>query len=543
MVVMIKNIVLFSIIFSLIGYAQKDEKPKLVVGIVVDQMRYDYLEKFYNHFGNNGFKRLLNNGTNFTNCKINYIPTVTGAGHASIYTGTIPYFHGIIANDWKDRTTFENVNCVTAVSPADKMLVEGIDKELSPEQLLSTTIGDQIKLNSFGKSKVISLSIKDRGAMLPAGRSANAAYWFDDNTGKFISSFYYLKKLPDWVTNFNNSGIVDSYLNKEWNLLKSPEIYKNLPDDNSQYEEDVFNEGKTSFPHSLKNIEQSKKFNKLLYTPFGNQILIDFVKEILKNENLGKGEFTDHLAVSFSTPDKIGHDYGIQSYEVLDTYLRLDEQLSELLKMLDNQVGKDNYLLFLTADHGGMENTRYLQDMHFDAGVLDNSNFNEKLTNHLEKVFGSKDLIKTRFSRNLYLNYEEISKLKLDNIIVEQEIKNYMLSSFPEIVEVFTKSELDKMVASRSTNNYILNGYNKKRSGDILFSLKTFYLEFEKKYGTQHGSRHNYDNHIPFLIYGKNVPAQTRNDEAYIEDIAATVCDFIGVTPPSDCIGIPLLKK
>lgn len=536
-------IALYIFLTFIAAFAQTEKKPKLVVGIVVDQMRYDYLEKFYNEFGNSGFKRLLNGGTNFTNCKINYIPTVTGAGHASIYTGTVPYFHGIIANDWKDRKTFENVNCVTALSPTNKMYVEGISKELSPEQLLSSTIGDQIKLNNFGKSKVISLSVKDRGAMLPAGRSADAAFWFDEKTGKFISSFYYLKRLPDWAASFNNSGKIDSYLEKEWSLYKPSDVYKNLPEDNSVYEEDVFNEGKTSFPHSFKNVEQSKKYQKLTHTPFGNQILIDFAKEILANENLGEGEFTDHLAISFSSPDKIGHDYGVQSYEVMDTYLRLDQQISELLNMLDAQVGKDNYLLFLTADHGGMENTQHLKDMHFDAGVLENTNFFEKLTDHLEKVFGSKNLIKTRFSRNLYLNHDEISKLKLDYVKIENEIKNYMLNSFPEVVEVFTKSELDKMTASRSTNNFLLNGYNKKRSGDILFSLKSYYLEYEKKQGAQHGSRHIYDNHIPLIFYGNKIKYETRNDEVYIEDIAATICDLIGITQPSDCIGIPLLKK
>ncbi|MFZ1289233.1 MAG: alkaline phosphatase family protein [Melioribacteraceae bacterium] len=539
----IRFVTLYIFLTFIIAFSQTEKKPKLLVGIVVDQMRYDYLEKFYNDFGENGFKKLIRNGANFTNCKINYVPTVTGAGHASIYTGTVPYFHGIMANDWKDRKTSEDVSCVAAVNPTNKMLVEGISKNKSPEQLMSTTIGEQIKLNNFGKSKVISVSIKDRGALLPAGRGADAAYWFDEKTGKFISSFYYFKKLPDWVTEFNNSGKVDLYLNKDWNLFKSAEVYKNLPEDNSPYEEDVFNEGKTSFPHSLKNVAQDKKFDKLAHTPFGNQILIDFTKEILSNENLGKGEFIDHLAISFSSPDKIGHDYGVQSYEVMDTYLRLDEQISDLLNMLDAQVGKDNYLLFLTADHGGMENTQHLIDMHFDAGVLENSNFYDKLVSHLEKTFGSKNIIKTRFSRNLYLDYEEIAKLNLDNTIIEKEIKYFLLSNFPEITEVFTRTELETMTASRLSNNYLLNGYNKKRSGDVIFSLKANYLTEGKKFGAQHGSRHDYDNHIPLIFYGNNIPFERRNEEVYIEDIAATICDFIGVTKPSDCIGIPLLKK
>ncbi|MCB0730334.1 MAG: alkaline phosphatase family protein [Ignavibacteriae bacterium] len=532
-------------IFFLSSYliAQTSKSPKLVVGIVVDQMRYDYLEKFYNDFDEGGFKKLINNGTNFTNCKINYVPTVTGAGHASIYTGTVPYFHGIIANDWIDKKSYEGINCVTAISPTNKMFIEGISKSQSPEQLLSTTIGDQLKLNNFGKSKVVSISIKDRGAILPAGKGADAAFWYDDETGKFISSFYYMNKLPQWMTDFNNSGIVNSYLEKEWNLYKSGNAYEDLPEDNSPYETDVFNEGKTSFPHTLKNVSEAKKYSKMTYTPWGNQILIDLAKEVLKNERLGLGKYTDHLAISFSTPDKIGHAYGIQSYEVKDTYLRLDKQIADLFKMLDQQVGEGNYLLFLTADHGGMENTQHLIDMKHDAGVLENTNFYENLTDFLESKYGSSEIIKSSFSRNLYLDYEILDKLNLTRSEVQETIKEYILSNVSEITEVFTRNELETMSASRNTNNYILNGFNKQRSGDILYSLKTFYLNNEKKLGTQHGSRHIYDNHIPLIFYGSTVPSEIRNEEVYIEDIAATVCDFLGITQPSDCIGIPLLKK
>lgn len=522
--------------------AQNSKKPKLVVGIVVDQMRYDYLEKYYDDFGENGFKKLLNNGTNFTNCNINYIPTVTAAGHASIYTGTVPYFHGIVANDWKNRETKNNINACDAISPTNKMFVEGIDKSHSPEQLLSSTIGDQIKLNNFGKSKVISISIKDRGAMMPAGKGANAAYWYDDNTGKFISSFYYMEKLPNWVTDFNNSGLVESYLEKEWNLYKDASAYSDLPKDNSPYETDVFDEGKTSFPHNLKNVADEKKYSKMIHTPWGNQILVDLAKEVLENENLGKGEFLDHLAISFSTPDKIGHDYGPQSYEVKDNYLRLDAQIAELLKMFDAQVGDGNFLLFLTADHGGMENTQHLIDMNHDAGVLENMNFYDDLLSFLEKTFGTNKILNTRFSRNLYLDYNVIDSLNLEGEDVEEIIKNYLLNDVPAITEAYTRTEMLEMTASRNTNNYILNGFNKSRSGDILYSLKSFYLNWEKKFGTQHGSRHKYDSHIPLVFYGSSVPATTRNELVYIEDIAATVCNIIGVTQPTDCIGIPLIK-
>ncbi len=540
-----KNLFFILIFFLslLTTFAQKSENPKLVVGIVVDQMRYDYLEKFYNDFGENGFKRIINGGTNFTNCKINYIPTVTGAGHASIYTGTTPYFHGIIANDWKDRKTFNNVNCVTTIRPTNKIYSEGISKKQSPDQLLSTTIGDQIKLNYYGKCKVISISIKDRAAILPAGFAADAAYWFNEDNGKFITSYHYMNKLPNWVTNFNNSGKVDSYIKKEWTLFKPTEVYKNLLPDNSPYETDVFDEGRTSFPHSFKNVLKSKTYEKLVHTPFGNQILIDFIKETLANENLGKGNNVDFLAISFSTPDKIGHDYGLQSYELKDNYLRLDAQLAELLNMLDAQVGKGNYLLFLTADHGAMDNTQLLKDMHFNAGVLESTNYYDGLLKFLSNKYGSDSLIAIRFSRNIYLNYDILEKLKLNPEEVERTIKDYLLYNVPAITEVYTRSELEGIEASRYTNNYLLNGFNKKRSGDVVFSLRANYLNSPKDLGAQHGSRHEYDSHIPLIFYGTSIPKSTRNEKVYIVDIAATVCDLIHVEQPSDCIGIPLFKK
>lgn len=536
-------IILFTLTINYITFAQTKSPPKLVVGIVVDQMRYDYLEKYYNDFGEHGFKKLMNNGTNFSNCIINYIPTVTAAGHASIYTGTTPFYHGIIANDWKHNNTLQNINACDALSPYKNLLGEGISRSKSPERLQSSTIGDQLKLNNYGKSKVIGISLKDRGAMLPVGKSANGAFWFDDSSGKFNSSFYYYNNLPEWVTNFNNSGIISSYLEKEWNLLKPIENYKDLPSDDSEYENDFFYEGNTSFPHSFKNVPKDQLFSKLTHTPFGNQIVLDLVKEAITNEKLGQRDFTDHLAISFSSTDKIGHEYGPQSYEVKDTYLRLDEQLADLLNTLDATVGNGNYILFLTADHGAMENTNHLIDLNFDAGVLSTSGFYDNLTNYLFSEYSSKEIISTRFSRNLYLNENEIDKLGLIKSDVEKTIKEYLIKNVPEIDDAYTRTELELFSASRETSNYILNGFNKKRSGDILFTVKANYLHWEKKYGAQHGSGHEYDNHIPLLFYGNGILHETRNEKVYIVDIAATVCDFIGINKPSDCIGIPLLKK
>lgn len=523
-------------------YSQKFEKPKLVVGVVIDQMRYDYLEKFYNDFDDEGaFKLLLEKGSNFSNCTINYIPTVTGVGHSAIYTGTTPYYNGIIANDWKDKNSDKIINCCLSVKKNHVNLGLGIDSTRSPERLMSTTIGDQLKLSNYGKSKVYSVSLKDRGALLPAGKSADGAFWYNDSNGKFISSFYYFNKLPNWVKSYNDNEPTKKYLNKEWTLLKPQNVYANLPEDNSPYETDVFNEGRTSFPHSLKNVELEEKYKKLAHTPFGNQLLVDFTRELLKNVNLGQDEYTDLLAISFSSTDKIGHDYAPHSYEVKDTYLRLDLQLKELINLLDRKVGENNYTLFLTSDHGAMENISLLHDMNFDTGVLEKTDYMVRLNNYLQFKYKTDKIIKTRFSRNIYLNNTVIDSMGLTKADVEKAVKNFLINEVPEIQNVYTRTELDNQIAARENKNYLLNGFNPKRSGDILYSVKANSLIWEKKFGAQHGSGHQYDNHIPLIFYGKGIPSQKVNDEVYIVDIAATISDLLDITKPSDCIGVPLL--
>lgn len=523
---------LFLCLLSINLFAQKQTKPKLVVGIVVDQMRYDYLEKFYDDFGDNGFKKIIQNGSNFTNCHVNYIPTATGPGHASIYTGTTPYYHGIVANDWIDRDSGDLIYCTSQ----DK-----INKHSSPERMLSTTIGDQLKLSNNGKSKTISISIKDRASILPGGQSANAAYWYNTDNGKFITSKYYLDSSPNWVNHFNNSGKVESYLTKKWTLIKPIENYSELPSDNQPFETDVFYENRTSFPHSLENVPNKEKYKKLIRTPWGNKIIVDFVKKAVENEKLGKDKFTDLLAISFSSTDKIGHDYGPDSYEVKDTYLRLDKQIADLLFFLEKKIGRENFILFLTADHGVMHNIDYLKKIKINSGQLDKEVLYANLQNFCLQQFKSKKIIKAQFSRNIYLDYEEITKLSLNSEDVENSIKRFLLFNIPEINQVYTRTELEKMIASRTASNFLLNGFNSERSGDILYELKANHTPGTRKFGSDHGSRFEYDNHIPLIFYGSNIPSQTNNNKVFIIDIAPTITDLLGISQPSDCIGLPLL--
>ncbi|MCL5027445.1 MAG: alkaline phosphatase family protein [Bacteroidetes bacterium] len=522
-------------------FSQKIEMPKLVVGIVIDQMRYDYLYRFNSYFGKNGFNRLMNDGTNFTFAHFNYVPTYTAPGHSSIYTGTTPFYHGIIANDWYDKTKRKMIYCVNDTT--EKSVGSNDDEgEMSPRNLLATTITDQLKLATSGKSKVISISLKDRAAVLPGGHWANAAYWYDNKTGKFISSTYYIKSLPKWVEDFNGEKLADKYLSEEWKLSEPIFDYQISNPDESPYERDVFSEGKTSFPHSFTHVKPEDKYGILESTPFGNQIVEEFVKAALKNENLGKGNETDFLAISFSSTDFIGHAYGNYSYELEDTYIKLDEQIADLLNALDKQVGKGNYLLFFTADHGALDTPGYLKEHNLPTGELNYKRASDSLKSFTIRTFGDEKLIENFSNNQIFLDHNLIETMNLDIHKVEQGYADYLRDTFPDIASVFTRDDLEMQTANRTSTNLTLNGFNPARSGDIAITLQPGYLVSFMKKGTTHGAPYNYDTHVPMIFYGWHVPKQTVDTPVYIVDIAATVADLLKITEPSGCIGIPLIK-
>ena len=534
-------VIFLIVIFSLPIFSQNLERPKLVVGIIVDQMRYEYLYRFYQFYGNDGFKRLMNEGSNFTFAHFNYELTSTALGHASIYTGTTPFYHGIIGNSWYDRSLKKSVNCVKDQNE-QSVGCDNDNGQGSPRRLLSTTITDQLKLSTNGRSKVISVSIKDRAAILPGGHMPDGAYWYDGKTGNFITSTYYRSELPKWVKDFNNKKYSDLYLTKKWELSLPESDYQINPPDESPYEPDLFNEGKTSFPHSFEKVEHKDRYYRLLTTPFGNQILLDLTKSALINENLGKGNETDFLAISFSSPDMIGHEFGTHSYEMMDNFIKLDRQIADLLNALDSQVGKGNYLLFLTTDHAAIETQSYLRDKGVPVGGLNNKAFSDSIKAFARRTFGSSELIANHSNRQIFLNYDFIKDKKLNLRTVQNEMVDYMRENFPQMTSIFTRDYLQTQVASRDQKNLTVNGFNPTYSGDIAYDLQPGYLPEYKKTGTSHGTIFSYDTHIPLIFYGWKIPAQTINTPVYIIDIAPTVADLLKITEPSASIGIPIIK-
>jgi predicted AlkP superfamily pyrophosphatase or phosphodiesterase len=517
-------------------------KPKLVVGIVIDQMRYDYLYRFYNQYSENGFKRMMSQGMNFTYAQYNYIPTYTGPGHASIYTGSTPYLHGIISNDWYDKTLKKTIYC-TSDSTCKTIGADNTSGQMSPHRLLASTIGDELRMSNNGLSRVFAVSIKDRAAILPGGAMANAAYWYDGKSGNFVTSTYYTTALPGWVNNFNSLQEPAKMMASGWNLSLPESQYVTSMPDNGAGEVDVFAEGETSFPHSFDKVPLAARLDKLRTTPFGNDLLADFVVELIKNEKTGQGQYTDMLAVSFSSPDYVGHAYGPNSVEIMDTYIKLDKQIARLLETLDNTVGKGNYLLFLTADHAVKPNGGYLKENRMPYGNMDSKMVEDSLKLFCSRYFGVSDLIEKVEDNHIYYNQQLIQNKKLDLRVINTALTSYLRNTFPQMNTISSKEDFNPKMPTRSMNTFILNGFNPFRSGDLVFDLTMGYLTGTYHEGTSHGTSFDYDTHVPLIFYGWKVKPGESNKEVFVEDIAPTITNLIQIQEPNGTLGVPLINR
>lgn len=520
------------------GSNSKTTNPKLVVGIVVDQMRYDYLTRFSNRFGEGGFKRLMNEGFDCQNNHFNYIPTYTAPGHASVFTGTTPATHGIIGNDWYDKDGGEDVYCV---NDKNYQTVGAPDKsgQMSPRRLKVSTVTDQLRLHTQFRSKTIGIAIKDRGAILPAGHTANAAFWFDGGEeGKWVTSTYYLDKLPDWAVKFNQSGKVESYM-KPWATLYDVKTYVESGSDDNVYEGLFKGETKPTFPHDLPKLRKdNKNFDILKSTAYGNSITTDFAIAAVTGEQLGKGNETDFLTLSYSSPDYVGHMFGVNSVEVQDTYLRLDQDLERFMLFLDTEVGKGNYVIFLTADHGAVHVPAYLSDHKIPAGYFDSSSFRKYLKEFSAQKFDGNDLIKNISNKQVFLDEKLISEKDYDLDDVEEAFAQAILK-FPKIAEAYTATAMRNTDFSKGTANLLQNGYNQKRSGNVLYTLKSGVISYSKT-GSTHGSGYDYDTHVPLLFYGWGIRQGSTVRKTNITDIAPTIAALLGISMPDGTTGIPL---
>ncbi|MDR3273073.1 MAG: alkaline phosphatase family protein [Flavobacteriaceae bacterium] len=524
------------IIFTAVsGFFQAQERPKLVVGIIVDQMRMEYLNRFRPYFVKDGFNRFLNEGFVYANMHFNYVPTYTAPGHASVYTGSTPSRHGIIGNEWYRRAEGKEVYCVgdDSVQPLGN---PEKDKEgmMSPRNLLATTVTDELRLSTNFRGKVFGVSMKDRGAILPAGHFANRAYWISNNLN-FISSTFYGDDFPKWVVDFNQSKKYQKYINKGWNLLRDKSVYKESLSDDNPYESQMFaTKEHPVFPYNIKTEVEKTGLKALKSTPFCNDLIIEFTEELISREKLGTDDDTDFLAVSFSSPDYISHAMGPRSIEVQDTYLRLDETLAGFFKYLDSKVGKGNYLVFLTADHSGSENAKFLEDRGYQVSSVDYKETKKQLKDFSVKTFG-KDYILDYNNQEVYL---DLDALKTDGKNRQEIIAIFcdFIETFPSIERTYTQNEILNASPTDEYGSMIFRGYDKKQSGEIYIMMKPAFMEYQTT-GATHGTNYAYDTHVPGLFYGWKIPRGTSKEKVFITEIAPTVAQKINITLPNATYG------
>lgn len=521
--------------------SSSSNKPKLIVGIVIDQMRWDYINQFKAHFTSQyGFLRFVNDGASCNYNFIPYVPTVTACGHAAVYTGSTPALHGIAGNQWYDNYQQKTVYCVedpTVVSVGVEGSAAG---RMSPVNVWTTTIGDEIKLANNFKSKVFGISIKDRGAIIPAGHSADGAFWYDSKSGNFISSTYYGKNLPKWVTEFNGLHRVDSFYTKGWNLSLAKSVYEaNCDGDINAYESTPLGAEQKGFPYTLSQFI-GKDYGKIASTPYGNSIVAEMAEKALVNEQLGKDDITDLLAISFSSPDYIGHSFGPNSWETLDGYIKLDAIIAQLFASLDQQVGKNNYTVFLTADHAVATIPEFSKKHQIPGGLISEASIKKELGQLFLKQGLSDQLISAINEYNIHFNHPLMDSLGISQNKMVQMVRQYVEQK-PGILQVVEARNAATAALPEQLRERIVNGYNPQRSGDLFIVTKSGYMDGYAT-GTNHGVFYNYDAHIPLLWYGNGIKKGQVNSVNYMTDIAPTVTTLLGIQMPSGAIGKPILE-
>jgi predicted AlkP superfamily pyrophosphatase or phosphodiesterase len=513
-------------------------RPKLVVGIMVDQMRWDYLYRYYDRYAaNGGFKRMLNQGMSCENAFINYAPTVTACGHTTVYTGTVPAVHGITGNAWFDNELKRIVYCSEdkTVKTVGSTSTAG---EMSPRNMLTTTICDELRLATNFRSKVIGIAIKDRGGILPAGHSANAAFWYDGRTGSWITSTYYMNDLPQWVKSFNDKKHVDAFYEKGWSTVYPINTYVQSTKDENVYEGKPFGVDQKNFPYNLKQFV-GKNYGAISSTPYGNTLTMMLAKEAIANEALGKDAITDFLAVSFSSSDYIGHAFGPNSIEAEDGFLRLDKDLGELFDYLDKTVGKGQYVSFLTADHGVAHVPGFSTEHKLPGGVVDDNKMVSDLNQQLKTVYGRENLVLSSYNYQVTLNNHIIDSAKLDRSAIVKTIIKYA-KGIKGVDRVFEIDELAEQPMPVLIKERLANGWHPKRSGDIQIMFTPGWIDGGPT-GTTHGLWNPYDSHIPLLWYGWGIKPGKSNKEVNMTDIAPTVAALLRIQMPSGCVGKPIL--
>lgn len=517
------------------SFAQsRQDRPKIVVGVVVDQMRWDYLYRYQDRYQEGGFKRMLRNGFSCENTHINYGLTATGPGHTCVYTGSVPSVHGIIGNTWYDRTIEKEVNCVED-STVVNVGIPGDGKSRSPRNLLTTTIGDELKLSNNFRSKVVGVSLKDRGAILPGGHLSDGSYWYHGGSGRFITSTFYRDELPQWVRDFNDRKLPEQFLREPWQTLYPLETYRQSTEDDKPYEKTVAGKEGPVFPFEF----DASGYGGVRNTPYGNSLVFEMGKAAIEGESLGSGDFTDMLALSFSATDGLGHGVGPNAVEIEDMYLRLDQDFADFFQYLDDRFGEDGYLFFITADHGAAHSAGFLMENQLPGGVYD-LRFILEINHLIKDKYGISQVIESAQNAELYLNWKEIRAAEgLDEGALMDEIVHFIIQQ-EGIANAWPTRKLVGAPWPELVKSRYINGYNAQRGGDIVIIPQTGWQASEK--GTNHGLWYPFDAHIPLVWMGWNIPHGHTNRFVGMTDIAPTLAALLKIQMPSGSVGQPIFE-
>ncbi len=515
--------------------AEAPPRPKLILSILVDQFRYDYAERLHDQLGADGLKMLTDRGTFMTFARYNYFPTITGPGHASFFSGTTPASHGIIANDWFDKRTGKMTYCVSDPNVTG-VGTDSAAGKMSPRNFIGGNFSDMMRLHY--QSKVIGISMKDRGAILPAGKKPTGAYWWEAATGNYITSSYYRAELPDWVKQFNERHRAKDFIGQTWDRLLEASKYP-WPD-NAPGEGALSGEKTVTFPHTVSAGKDG--FENIMPTPYGNQLLLEFAEAALDGEALGQGPEPDVLSVSFSSIDYCGHRFGPYSQEAQDIVLRFDRQLAELFHYVDKKIGLANVAIVFTADHGVMPTPEFAAEQGLGGQRSDTVALIGELLQQLEAHFGPGRYLQTPriIEGNIYLNHNELTEKKLNVKEVADFVREWALGT-GKFQAAYSREQLLDGRAPGPMGERVLNGYNAERSGDIVLVQKPYVISWGAT-GTTHGSPYSYDTHIPVFFYGPSFKPGRYPDEFYITDIVPTLCAAMHIDEPAGSIGKPFVK-
>jgi len=543
------KLTLFAVLVSLLApgviSCRKDPerlRPRLVVVLVIDQFRFDFLEKFNSSFGPDGFRRLIDHGAFFANANYNYVPTYTAPGHAAIFTGSAPAYNGIVGNSWYDRESGQE-KVMVSDDRASLVTSYGIEsstrttKPASPRSLIGTTIGDQMRLSNGFRSKVVAMSIKDRAAVLPGGKDANGAYFFDASSGSFVSSDYYFKELPRWVDKFNSQLGPDRFFGKSWDRALGPESYAT-----TQAVTTVVGGSPLGrhLPYKIDGGASSPGedfYKAFLYTPFASEYLADFARAAIDGESLGADEYPDLLAISFSTPDLVGHAYGPDSEEVQDTYIRLDAVIADFLSYVDQKVGLSHTVIAMTGDHGVSPVPQLMSLNKFDAQTIDPEKCKEAVNSALSVRFGPGKWVLDIVNEQVYLDRNLMNQYKADPAEAER-ITGDALLGVPGIARCFTRTQIiNGQMSDGPIARRVANGFNPQRSGDVWLITRPFTFLSEGGAATTHGSPYDYDTHVPVIFFGAGIRHGRFYSDCSPTDIAPSLAALLHVEPPPNVVG------